>query len=271
MGRLDGQVAWVTGAASGIGKAIAVTFAAEGAKVAALDIDAELGEPVVKEINDNGGEAIFIKCDVAREAEVQEALEQTAATFNGLDILANNAGIVQVGPLDECTEEAWDRLMGINVKSIFFSLKHAMPHLRKNDRSYVVNIGSISSFVGQGSTPGYTTSKHAVLGLSRSIALDYAADGIRCNCICPGITETPLLHYHLNKTPDPEGALATRLRRVPMGIALAPEDIAKAAVYFACEDSAGITGTSLVVDCGYTTAAEWDTDGRTKFMDSQSE
>ena len=112
MGRLDGQVAWVTGAASGIGKAIASTFAAEGAEVAALDIDAELGERVVKEINDNGGKAIFIKCDVAREAEVQDALDQTAATFGGLDILANNAGIVQVGPLDECTEEAWDQLMG---------------------------------------------------------------------------------------------------------------------------------------------------------------
>ena len=117
MGRLDGQVAWVTGAASGIGKAIAATFAAEGAEVAALDIDDELGERVVKEINDNGGKAIFIKCDVAREAEVQDALERTAATFDGLDILANNAGIVQVGPLDECTEEAWDQLMGVNVKS----------------------------------------------------------------------------------------------------------------------------------------------------------
>ena len=102
---------------------------------------------------------------------------------------------------------------------------------------------------------------------TRSIALDYAADGIRCNNVCPGITDTPMLRYHLSKAPDPEEALANRLRRVPMGIALQPEDIAKAALYFACEDSAGITGTSLVIDAGYTAAAEWETTRKTKFME----
>src|SRR5436189_5843990 len=110
--------------------------------------------------------------------------------------------------------------MSVNVKSMFFALKHALPYLRRAKRSYVVNVGSISSFVGQALTPVYTTSKHAIVGLTRSIALDYAADGVRCNCVCPGITDTPMLRKHLNVQPNPEAALATRLRRVPLGIAL---------------------------------------------------
>jgi NAD(P)-dependent dehydrogenase (short-subunit alcohol dehydrogenase family) len=145
------------------------------------------------------------------------------------------------------------------VKSIFFSVKHGIAHLRRNapHYSYVVNIGSISSFVGQANTPSYTTSKGAVLQLTKSIALDYAADRVRCNCICPGITDTPLFRYHVNNTPNPAETLAKRLARVPLGLALTPTDIARAALYFSCEDSAGITGTSLIVDAGYLAAAEW--------------
>ncbi|MFO0887848.1 MAG: SDR family oxidoreductase [Isosphaeraceae bacterium] len=133
-----------------------------------------------------------------------------------------------------------------------------MPHLRKAERSYVVNIGSISSLVGQAGTPAYTTSKAAVLGLSRSIALDYAAIGLRCNCVCPGITDTPMLRHHLAATGDARQALGRRLRRVPLGRVLMPDEVARAVLYFSCEDSAGVTGTSLVVDAGYTAAAEWD-------------
>jgi NAD(P)-dependent dehydrogenase (short-subunit alcohol dehydrogenase family) len=139
--------------------------------------------------------------------------------------------------------------------------------LKRNARSYVVNIGSISSYVGQGGTPAYTASKGAVLMLSKSIALDYAADGLRCNCVCPGITDTPMLREHLDKTPNPDATLAARVRRVPIGVALTPADIAKAALYLSCEDSAGVTGTSLVVDGGYLTAAEWEHPGHTRFMD----
>ena len=196
-----------------------------------------------------------------------KSIEQTAAQFGGLQIIVNCAGVVHVTPLHEYAEEDWDDLMGVNLKSIFFALKYGLPYLRQNKRSYMVNIGSVGAFIGQANTPAYITSKHAVLGLSRSIALDYAADGLRCNCICPGITDTPMLRYHLNTTPDPEATLTDRLRRVPMGIALTPLDIAKAALYFCCEDSAGITGTSLVIDGGYTTAAEWETTGYTEFME----
>jgi NAD(P)-dependent dehydrogenase (short-subunit alcohol dehydrogenase family) len=153
------------------------------------------------------------------------------------------------------------------VKSIFVSTKYAIPHLRKNQRSYIVNIGSVGSFVGQSSTPAYTASKGAVMMLSKSIALDYAADGVRCNCVCPGITDTPMFREHMDKQPDPEAAIRARLRRVPMGVSLTPYDIAKSVLYFSCEDSAGVTGTTLAIDAGYLAAAEWEHPGHTKFME----
>ncbi|MBI3909505.1 MAG: SDR family oxidoreductase [Armatimonadetes bacterium] len=258
-GRLQNQVAWISGAASGMGEATACLFAREGAAVALIDIQAENGRRIAEQIRTGGGRASFIECDVTREAPVRSSIEQTVEQFGGLQILVNCAGIVQVKLLHEVTEEEWDYLMAVNVKSIFFSAKHGIAHLRQNRRSYVVNVGSIGSFIGQSSTPAYITSKGAVLQLSRSIALDYAADGVRCNCVCPGITDTPLLREHLNKSPDPEATLEQRLRRVPMGIPLTPHDIAKAILYLSCEDSAGVTGTSLVVDGGYIAAAEWET------------
>jgi len=257
--RLEGQVAWISGAASGIGAAVARLFAAEGARVALADVQTVAGKEMEEQITAAGGVAAFLPCDVSQEDQVRAAIDQTALHFGGLQIVVNCAGIVHVGPLHELDAAQWDQLMGVNLKSVFFSLKHAWPHLRKNPRSYMVNIGSISSFVGQAATPAYTASKFAVLGLSRSIALDYAAAGLRCNCVCPGITDTPMLREHLDKTGDAEATLAKRLRRVPLGKALQPADIARAAVYLSCEDSAGVTGTSLVVDGGYLAAAEWET------------
>lgn len=258
--RLEGQVAWISGAASGMGEAAAELFAGEGARVALVDLQAEAGQKVAERIAARGGEALFVECDVSGEDQVRDSIEAAAARFGGLQILVNCAGVVDVTPLHEYAGADWDRLMGVNVRSVFHAVKHGLAHLRQNPRSYVVNIGSVGSFVGQASTPAYTASKHAVLGLSRSIALDYADLGLRCNCICPGITDTPMLRYHLATTPDPEATLARRLRRVPLGVALTPADIARAILYFSCEDSAGVTGTSLVVDGGYTTAAEWDAD-----------
>jgi NAD(P)-dependent dehydrogenase (short-subunit alcohol dehydrogenase family) len=257
-GRLAGQVAWISGAASGMGAAIARLFAREGAAVALADLQAERGAAVVETIRTEGGRALFTSCDVTREDSVRASIETTAAEFGGLNIVVNCAGIVQVKRLHELPEAEWDHLMAVNVKSIFLAVKHAVPHLTRHPQSYVVNIGSVGSFISQASTPAYIASKGAVLQLSRSIALDYAADGLRCNCLCPGITDTPMLREHLDKTPDPEAALAQRLRRVPLGRALTPEDIARSALYLACEDSAGVTGTSLVIDGGYIATAEWD-------------
>lgn len=267
MGRMDGQVAWVSGGASGMGEATAELFASEGARVAVTDVQEARGREVAHRIREQGGEAIFLGCDVAREEQVRESIEATVANFDGLQTIVNCAGIVHVACLHTYSGRDWDRLMGVNLKSVFFSLKYGIPHLREHRRSYMVNIGSVGSFIGQANTPAYTTSKHAVLGLSRSIALDYAGDGLRCNCICPGITDTPMLRHHLNTTPDPEATLAQRLQRVPTGTVIRPVDVARAALYFCTEASAGITGTSLVVDGGYIAAAEWETAGPTRFAE----
>ncbi len=256
--RLEGQTAWISGAASGIGEATAHLFAEEGANVALTDVQVDRGEAVRAAIAAKGGNAIFLPVDVSVEEDVRSSIAETVARFGGLNILVNCAGLVHVGWLHEYDGADWDRLMGVNLKGIFFSVKHALPYLRRNSTSYVVNVGSISSFVGQARTPAYTASKAAVLGLSRSIALDYAAIGLRCNCVCPGITDTPMLREHLGKAPDPEATLADRLRRVPLRSALTPGEVARAVLYLSCEDSAGVTGTSLVVDGGYLAAAEWD-------------
>jgi NAD(P)-dependent dehydrogenase (short-subunit alcohol dehydrogenase family) len=257
-GRLKGQVAWISGGTKGIGEGAARLFAREGAAVAIIGRDVKDGKRVVDTIAGEGGKALFIPCDVTKADQVETSIEQTVGHFGGLQILVNNAGIVDVRALHEYSEEQFTRVMDVNVKSMFLAFKYAFPHLKANAQSYVVNIGSISSYVGQDGTPVYTSSKGAVLQLSRSIGLDYARYGIRSNCVCPGITDTPMLHEHLDKAPDPAAHLAERLRRVPLGRILTPEDIAKAILYFSCEDSAGITATSLIVDGGYLAAAEWD-------------
>jgi NAD(P)-dependent dehydrogenase (short-subunit alcohol dehydrogenase family) len=259
-GRLQGQTAWISGAASGIGEATARLFASEGAAVALIDVDSKLGADLARDIQSAGGRAKFIAADVAREDEVRVSIDETISEFGSLQIIVNCAGIIHVVPLHEYSEPEWDRLMGVNVKGIFFALKHGLVHLKKNGHSYMVNVGSISSFVGQAETPAYTASKGAVLQLSRSIALDYATDGLRCNCLCPGITDTPMLRRHLESSHDPEAALAQRLRRVPAGAALAPVEVARSILYLSCEDSAGVTGTSLNVDGGYLACAEWESD-----------
>jgi NAD(P)-dependent dehydrogenase (short-subunit alcohol dehydrogenase family) len=256
--RLTGQVAWISGAASGIGAATARLFANEGASVVIADVLDEKGQHLANEINSKGSNALYSHCDVSQSDQVQSSIQSTVENNGGLQIIVNCAGIVHIGPLHEYSESDWDALMQVNLKSIFFSLKHAYPYLRNNRHSYMVNIGSISSFVGQKATPAYTTSKGAMLSLTRSIALDYASIGLRCNSVCPGITDTPMLREHLDSTTDPEQFLRERIRRVPINRALQPEEIARSILYLSCEDSAGVTGTSIVVDGGYLSAAEWD-------------
>jgi NAD(P)-dependent dehydrogenase (short-subunit alcohol dehydrogenase family) len=265
MRRLENKVAWISGANSGIGAAAARLFAREGAKVALIARRVALSRKIAAEIEAAGGQALAVACDVSREKDVRNSIRQTVRRFGSLDIVVNNAGMVDIKPLDQYTEREWDKVMDVNVKSMFFAVKHAIPHLRRGGRGCIVNLGSISSFVGQALTPVYTATKHAAVGLTKSIALDYAADGIRCNCVCPGITDTPMLREHLNAQPRPDAALAARLRRVPMGIALTPHDVARAILFFSCDDSSGITGTTLIIDAGYLTAAEWETRGPTAF------
>jgi NAD(P)-dependent dehydrogenase (short-subunit alcohol dehydrogenase family) len=263
--RLVNKVAWISGATSGIGEATARLFVEEGGRVAVVGRRQRLAASIARDLGED--RAVASRCDVGIEDDVRRSIAETVDAFGRLDIVVNNSGMQDVRMLHEYTAEQWDRVMNVNLRSMFIAFREAYPHLRKNRRSYVVNVGSISSFVGQSSTPAYTASKHAVLGLTRSIALDYAVDGVRCNCVAPGITDTPMLRGHLNKTPDPEEALRERLRRVPTGTALTPEDVARSILYFACEDSVGVTGTSVTVDGGYLAAAEWTSPDGTAFME----
>ena len=248
------KVIWISGAAQGIGQGMAEYFASEGAQVALIDINREKGELLEAKINSATSVSKFFACDVSDEASIKDSITQTVSHFGDLHIIVNNAAVNIIKPLHECTSEEWDWQMAINLKSTFLSFKYAYQYLKKHDESYVVNIGSVSSFVGQAITPGYNASKGAINILTKSIAIDYAKDGIRCNLVCPGITDTPLLREHMVD----EDKIRTRLNRVPIGRILKPNEIAKAVAYLSCEDSSGITGTSIIIDGGYLATAEWD-------------
>jgi NAD(P)-dependent dehydrogenase (short-subunit alcohol dehydrogenase family) len=254
-----------------MGEGIAKRFAAEGAKVAVVDVQRERGQRVVDAIRDSGGEAMFVECDVSQSSAVERSVGRVVEGYGGLHILVNCAGIAHFKPLHEFDETDWERIIGVNLKSMFLSTKFAIPHLLKNPRSYIVNVGSISCFIGDAGESIYSASKGGVLMLTKSTALEYAAAGLRCNCICPGITDTPMLRFHLSHMPDPEATLRERLRRVPMGVAVLPNDIAKCALYLSCDDSSSITGTSIVVDGGLLAAAEWTSPERTAFASPKKE
>jgi NAD(P)-dependent dehydrogenase (short-subunit alcohol dehydrogenase family) len=255
--RLAGKAAIVTGAAQGIGLGIAHALAAAGASVTLADMADDAGEQAVSELQAAGTAVQYQHADVTAEEDMRNLVETAAARWGRLDIIVNNAGIVAVQTVEQSTTADWDRVMAVNVRSIFLATKYALPHLRKAGGGSILNIASVSSFVAQQGTPAYCASKGAVLMLTKSLALDYGPEHIRVNCLCPGITDTPMLRYHARHEADPEAHLRQRLRRVPTGEMLYPEDMGRAAVFLCSDDAGGITGTSLVVDGGYIAAAEF--------------
>ena len=255
--KLQGKVAIVTGAASGIGRASAIAFAREGARVVAVDIEKPKGEETAAMIAALGGETFFAHADVANEEDAKRFVQEALALWGKIDILFNNAGVVLVKPLEEMTGDEWDRVMSINVKSAFLAIKHVIPHMRRGGGGSILNTGSIGSFTGQLGTPVYSASKGAIALLTKSLALDYGRDRIRVNCICPGITDTPMLREHLGHGTEGEALIHKRLSRVPTGTILTPEDVARAALYLVSDDSIGITGILHVVDGGLLAASEY--------------
>jgi NAD(P)-dependent dehydrogenase (short-subunit alcohol dehydrogenase family) len=256
--KLQGKVAIVTGAASGIGRASALLFADEGARVVVTDIDQEGAEETAVTIKARNGCAFARKVNVACESEVEQLVAVTIARWGKIDILFNNAGVVLIKPLEEMTGEEWDRVMAINVKGPFLAIKHTVPHMRRAGGGAILNTGSIASFNGQYGTPVYSASKGAVGLLTKSLALDYGRDRIRVNCICPGITDTPMLREHLGHGAEGDANIRARLARVPTGEMLSPEDVARAALYLVSDDSKGITGILHVVDGGLIAASEYN-------------
>ena len=258
MDRLKGKVALVTGAAQGIGLGIATAFAQEGARVVLADTKVDQGEKAANSIEQKGGSAFFCQTDVTQEEQVLNALNGAVEAFGRLDIVVNNAGVCVVKKIEDCTVKEWDQLMDVNVRSIFLTTKFALPHLRQQDGSSILNIASVSSYIGQQNTPAYCASKGAVLLLTKTLAVDLGPDKIRVNCICPGITDTPMLRFHVSHRDDPAGHLKERLKRVPLGEMLLPEDIAQAAIFLSSREARGITGESLLVDGGYLACAEFN-------------
>jgi NAD(P)-dependent dehydrogenase (short-subunit alcohol dehydrogenase family) len=250
MGDLAGKRALITGGASGIGRATALLFAREGAAVSMVDLDEVGGQAVVQATADEGGQAIFVRCDVSQAADCQRAVQQTVDRLGGLDILFNNAGIIRRATVIDTTEEEWDRVMAVNVKSIFLLSKYAIPVMAQAGGGVIINTASGWGLVGGRKAAAYCASKGAVVLLTKAMALDHGEQNIRVNCICPGDTDTPMLRNEARQLGEPDERFLAEAAQRPLRRIGKPEDIAQAALYLASDVSSFVTGTALVVDGG---------------------
>ena len=255
MNRLSGKVAVVTGASLGIGRAIAIRMAEEGAAVALLYTREDEGRALAKAMESGGLRVAFWRCDVSNETDVARVFSEAAARFGRLDIIVNNAGVAGVSkPTHEVTEKEWDWVQAINVKGVFFCTKHAIAHLRRAGSGSIINLSSIYGLVGAPDVPPYHASKGAVRLMTKTDALLYAADRIRVNSIHPGFIWTPMVENHLKTTGavDMAAARAAVDALHPLGHIGEPDDIAWGAVYLASDEAKFVTGSELVIDGGYT-------------------
>ena len=255
MQRVEGKTCVITGAALGIGRACALRLAQEGASVALFDVLEGEGRALEAELRAAGHEAAYWHVDVADEASVHRAVDEVAACFDGLHVLVNNAGIAGANkPTHELTEAEWDRVQAVNVKGVFFCVKHAIPHMRRAGHGSIINLSSIYGLVGAPDIPPYHASKGAVRLMSKTDALYYAPDRIRVNSVHPGFIRTPLVEHHLRDSgaSDVEAACRDVGLLHPLGHMGEPDDIAWGVVYLASDESKFVTGSELVIDGGYT-------------------
>jgi NAD(P)-dependent dehydrogenase (short-subunit alcohol dehydrogenase family) len=250
VGSLAGRCALITGGASGIGRATAVLFAREGAAVAVVDLDEAGGRAITHAVWDDGGQAIFVRCDVSRSRDCQHAVGRTVEELGGLDVLFNNAGIIRRATVIETTEEEWDRVMAVNVRSIFLMSKYAIPIMEKAGGGVIINTGSGWGLVGGANAVSYCASKGAVVNMTRAMAIDHGWQHIRVNCICPGDTDTGMLHDEARQLGVSDRKFLAEAADRPLGRIGTPDDIAQAALYLASDAASFVTGTVLVVDGG---------------------
>jgi NAD(P)-dependent dehydrogenase (short-subunit alcohol dehydrogenase family) len=246
----EGKVALVTGASSGIGLATAQRFARLGSKVVLSDIADEAGEQAAEQIRADGAEAIFIHADVSNYDDVTNLIRQIDETYGQLDFAFNNAGIEgQVGPIVESSLENWDRVIAVNLSSVFYCMKEQIPLMKRNGGGVIVNCSSIAGLVGTQGSGVYGASKHGVVGLSRSAALEHALDGIRVNAICPGAVDTVLVQRVITEKPEMK-QMIDQLH--PVGRMGEPEEVAAAVTWLCQPESAFVTGIALPIDGGLT-------------------
>ncbi len=249
--RLANKVAIITGSAGGMGQAAAMLFAQEGASIVVTDVATDSGEATVNEIKGAGGTAIFVKADVSKDLEVKALVDAALSAFGHIDILYNNAGVMPAtdGSVTEIDETLWDRVLDINLKSTFLCTKYTIPQMVKQGQGSIINIASFVAFMGC-TVPqdAYTASKGGLIALTKSLAIQYGRHGVRCNAICPGPIETPLLR-NLWANEDERNL---RLNRIPLGRFGEARDIIYLALYLASDESAWTTGSWIVVDGGIT-------------------
>ena len=250
--RLNNKVAIITGAGSGQGRAAAMIFAREGAKVIVSDWKPELGDETVTLVKRAGGEAIFVRTDVSESADVQNLVRTTVSTFGRIDIIYNNAGVGFSSPLSmsdviNTPEADWDRVIAINLRSMYLTAKYGIPEMIKSGGGSIINTASIAALIGSEAAHAYTAAKGGMVALSRALAVEFGPKNIRVNCICPGAIDTPMIAPvvdPLKKSGQP--FMTSPIRRLGT-----PEDIANCALYLASDESGFVTGATIVVDGGY--------------------
>jgi NAD(P)-dependent dehydrogenase (short-subunit alcohol dehydrogenase family) len=246
-GRLTGKTAIVTGAASGIGRATASLFVGEGARVVAVDLNERAGAELVGPF---GERMRFVAADVAKGEDVRRFVSAAVSDFGGVDVLFSNAGIAVFKPVEETSEEEWDRVIDVNLRACFLGIKYVVPHMRARGGGSIINTASVHGFATGAAMGAYGASKHGVIGLTKGAALDLAKYNIRVNAICPGAIDTPLMRSNLKAAGDEEEELRKISASEPIGRVGTPDEIARAALFLASDESSFATGAPFLIDGG---------------------
>lgn len=251
--RFPKKVAVITGGATGIGRATALAFAREGAKVVVADVNLAEGRETVRLIRDGGGDALFVPTDVSKSTDWAHLADDTLREYGRIDVLFNNAGIEgQSAPTADYTEEAFDRLLAVNLKGVWLGMKAVIPHMLSRGGGAIINTASILGLVGFASAVAYTASKHAIIGMTKVAALEYSAQKIRINAVCPGFIKTPMVDRGLGQLPNAEEMKAMVAQLHATGRMGEPEEVAALVLFLASDEASFITGAAYLVDGGYT-------------------